>query len=485
MKSIFTLLLLFLTLATSWSQRLENATLIETVTSAEISALVGIPIAYDVDLYKMRYYTPDLNGNDHIASGLVCVPVSENLVFPVACYQHGTVNSRSDVPSQLAGGYQLPLLLAALGYVTVAPDFLGLGDSPGIHPYVHADSEAWVALDMLLALREMSESDDYPAVNIHDQLFVGGYSQGGHASMALHRLLEEQYSDEFTVTAAAHMSGPYSISEKMIEFTLGDQEYGTVSYLAWIILAYKEVYKNELKDIAIEDVFKAEYLDDIYKFRDEEITLGTLNSRLSSKLQVNAGGIFPKAMLKEDILDILLNDPEHILSKTLRWNDTYDWAPEAPTNIYYCVGDEQVTFENAIIAEEVMSQNGSTSVRAIQSDGIFPLNHGQCVAPVLTAVNFFFDSYSQLLSSSSELTLIKEIKMIYGMDQIYLEIPNSIAGDEFQMKIYSIEGRELASMQVQKGISVHSVPLPNQGMYVACLFDKKAMVSNLKIFKGR
>lgn len=483
MKLKFTLFCFVLSVNSLWAQKLEEASLIDNITAQEISALIGIPIAYDVDLYKLRYHTPDVNGNDHIASGLLCVPVSQTIVFPLACYQHGTVDGREDVPSRLAGGYELPLLLAALGYVTCAPDFIGLGDSPGIHPYVHSETEASAGVDMLFAVREMAGSDEFPDIRIHDQLFVGGYSQGGHASMALHRVLEEQYSDEFQVTAAAHMSGPYSISEKMIEFTLGDEEYGTVAYLAWVILSYKEAYADMLEDIELEDVFKTEYLDNILRFKNEEIGLFTLNDILSQQLIQEVGGVFPREMVRPAILDSLLNNPDYILNHILRLNDTFDWAPEAPTNLYYCRGDEQVTFENAILAEEVMLENGSNNIRAIQRDGLFPLSHTQCVAPVISAVNFFFDSYNQLLSSNSNIALDRNIKMHYYADQMYTEIPREYEGDDFVMKVFSLEGREVLSKAIDKGIAVHELNLPMSGMYVTTILNNKGIIANQKFIK--
>ena len=43
-----------------------------------------------------------------------------------------------------------------------------------------------------------------------DELFLLGYSEGGYATMALHRELQQFHSDEFTVTASAPMAGPWS-----------------------------------------------------------------------------------------------------------------------------------------------------------------------------------------------------------------------------------------------------------------------------------
>jgi len=184
----------------------------------ELFGPFGGLVENSVTLYRILYTTPDIEGRTDTASRLLILPNRPDDVLPLICVQHGTVNSKSDVPSNLAGGYELGLSFGALGYVTVMPDFLGLGESRGFHPYVHADSEAWASLDMLLAVEAFAAQN---GVLLNDQLFITGYSQGGHAGMALHRDIELNNSDLYTVTAASHMSGPYSISGIMRDLILG------------------------------------------------------------------------------------------------------------------------------------------------------------------------------------------------------------------------------------------------------------------------
>ena len=269
MRTLAIFLLILTTLQFGKAQELESMELIESYTTTEVSLIIGITVSYGVDLYKVRYYTKDVSGNNSIASGLLCVPQAGNYIFPMAVYQHGTVDGREDVPSRLAGGYQLPLVLASYGYVVCAPDMLGLGDSPGVHLYVHAKTEASAAIDMLLAIRDNDDQRDEYALN--DQLFITGYSQGGHAAMALHKEIEEFYSDEIVVTASAPMSGPYSMSDLMVDFTLGDDVYTSVSYLAWIVLSYQVAYSDNFEGYELENIFKADYIEDILEFKNENI----------------------------------------------------------------------------------------------------------------------------------------------------------------------------------------------------------------------
>ena len=483
-KRLTILSFIFLFTQASQAQVLEDTEYLTTVTAADISLQTfGVIRAdFDVDLYKITYHTPDVNGNDHIASGLLCIPKDETTIFPLACYQHGTVGGRADVPSNLQGGYTLALILAGTGYVVAAPDFLGLGDSPGVHPYVHAATEASVGVDILRATRELSADDNFEDFNLNEQIFISGYSQGGHAAMALHRVLETDLSSEFQVAASAPMSGPYSISEKMAEFTLGDQDYGTVAYLAWLTLGYQTAYPNTVGMIGLDEVFKAEYIPSIEQFRDEEIDLWSLNTILLDLLMTNTGSTKPKDMLLPDILNSLLTDPTHPFSMALADNDTYDWAPQAPTNMYYCVGDDQVTFENATLAESVMQANGS-SATAIRADtDLFPADHGECVLPAASRVLEFFNSVRNLLSSNTNLSFDAEALVFIQDQTLILDIPQERSQNN-TLAIFSQAGDKLQEINIDVGLNQVSMSNMPDGMYIITIRDAEGLYMTQKVVK--
>jgi len=166
-------------------------------------------------------------------------PDNFSKIYPMLCYQHGTSSSKTDVPSHLNGESQLATILSGMGYLVAAPDYLGLGDSPGFHPYVHAATEASAAVDLLRAARDFAAQE---VLQLNGQVFVTGYSQGGHAAMALHRKLELELSNEFAVTAAAPMSGPYSIGGIMRELILSENEYFFPAYIPNTILSYRHIF---------------------------------------------------------------------------------------------------------------------------------------------------------------------------------------------------------------------------------------------------
>lgn len=372
---------------------------------ASMQFAYGDQMQYGVQRFKIVYETVDVEGQVDTASGLVVIPDAEGLVFPLLAYQHGTVTSRSDVPSNLAGGYELAEIFAGVGYVSSAADYLGLGESRGIHPYVHAESQAWAAADMLRAVREYCEQND---ILLNEQLFITGYSQGGHAGAALHRYLEANFPDEFTVTAASHMSGPYEISGAQSEFALGDDPYSFPAYLGWVFLSYRRVYGL---DYDTEEFFKQPYAGWVDEFAAEDIDLIDLSIRMIGQLNLEVGATIPRNMLQDSILTALLTDPDHPVSQALADNDLLDWTPQAPTRLVYCEADDQVFYRNSVVADSVLNLNGAPDLEAVNINPNF--DHGQCVEPATLYTLLFFSSYQDLQVDVDELALETNTPIVY------------------------------------------------------------------------
>lgn len=439
-KIIFTLSLLA-SFFTANTQTLINAELIDNLTTFDIEIQYGVPgflMSNGVNIYKVTYNTPDINGNNSVASGLVSIPDTDSR-HPLFCYQHGTVGSREEVPSNLAGD-PLGLIFASFGYVTSSADFLGLGDSPGPHPYVHAATEASAAIDLLFATRELLEQDGQ-TVKLNDQLFIAGYSQGGHAAAAVHREIQENYADEFTVTASAPMSGPYSMSGAMRDLILDDAEYFSTAYIPNTMLSFNAVY-----DIAdsTEDFFKPEYAEKVDMFAAEEITLWELEVELQALLQANEGGSFPKRMLQDTLVAAIENNPNHPINLALIDNDVFDWAPQAPTRLYYCMADDQVPFMNAIIAEEAMTAANAPDLEIFDLNSDF--THSQCVSPAVQATRFFFGQFQQITGVNDRFETLANVAISPNPTTDFVQV-NWISTDinTGNISIYNTAGELLTS----------------------------------------
>lgn len=351
-----TLLILF-TIASlltyAQNEVLVKSELINKVTQAQL-VFLGLPAENDIDLYKVWYNTEGVDGEADVASGLVVIPVKDD---PAAllCYQHGTTSPRDAVPSNEVGHFG-ELFLGSVGYVVSSADYLGMGESKGFHPYLHADTEASAAIDLLRATRTLCEE---LKVDLNDQLFVTGYSQGGHAAMAAFRALELEHKEEFQVTAAAPMSGPYNVTGTMLNSILNEEEYLFPGYLVYIARGYQEVYGDVYESLS--DIFKPQYAEIMEKFDNRPAyTLEQLHQELIALLKEEHGASIPKFMFQDEIIQAVIdNDESNRVIQAMRDNDLYEWVPEAPTRLYYCEADEQVPFENAIFTDSIMTDRKS------------------------------------------------------------------------------------------------------------------------------
>jgi acetyl esterase/lipase len=379
-----------------YGQQLVSASLLGQKSKTELLVQFNnLPfIQFGAKYYRVTYTTKSVQGVPDTASGLLVVPDNPNRLYPRLVYQHGTSGSKQDVPSinVLSGGEGiLGQLFAGLGYVAFLPDYLGLGNvSKGFHPYVHAASEAWAALDMLRAGEEFLQQQ---SVQTNQQIFVAGYSQGGHAAMALHRAIELEHPNEFSVTAAAPMSGPYSISGVMRDLILTDKLYYYPAYIPNTALSYQTVYGNLFNDV--EEIFRQPYADLVQDFYEGKTTLSALNTGLIALLTANEGDSYPFRMLQPDLVQAVQNDPNHPVNLALADNDTYNnWLPKAPMRLFYCTADDQVPYLNSIVAQNALVAVGAPDFAT--NDVMPTANHGECVVPAMTGTVIFFLGFQQI-----------------------------------------------------------------------------------------
>lgn len=390
-KTVFLLLPALFAFAAS-AQTLVSSTLLGTRTKVQLTAQFSLPlIQFGAKFYRLTYTTPDVKGQTDTVSGLLVIPDAPQKIWPRVVYQHGTSSSKQDVPSfnAFTGEGVIGGLFAGLGYVAFAPDYVGLGVSGGIHPYVHAQTEAYAAIDMLRAAQAFLAQEK---VAVSEQLFLTGYSQGGHAAMALHRELETNLSQEFTVTASAPLSGPYSISGVMREVMLSNEIYYYPAYLPNTMLSYQSAYGNIYSELT--DVLKPVYAAEVDKFIKGTLNLSQLNNNLIALLTNNEGACRPVKMFQPALVEAVNNHPDHPVNVALRANDVHKWAPKAPTRLLYCTADDQVPYRNSLVARDTLLAKGAVDLQAF--DVNTTADHGQCVTPALTNTVLFFAGLQQI-----------------------------------------------------------------------------------------
>ncbi len=362
--------------------RLLGAESLGALSSAQLEAAflqvgVRLPAASAVRLFKIRYETINPFELRTTGSGLLVLPQNSSKALPLASYQHGTIMARNEVPSSMLGLERvIGLALGTSGYAACLPDYLGLGESPGLHPFVHARSEATAAVDLLRAVRVFCASS---SVALNGQLFLVGYSEGGHATMALHRELEAYHTNEFTITASAPMAGPYDLSGVMVADFLSGRSMPNPYYFLYLLAAYQSIY--HFAD-SLSDILQSPFDATLPPLLDGQHDGAEINQAIGTSVPAN--------VLRPEFLQTFRDDSNHPLRLALRENDLWDWTPQAPMRLYHCDGDQDVLYQNTQVAYKRFIQRGATQVELVNP---FPgADHGQCAPIALLAAKLWFDT---------------------------------------------------------------------------------------------
>lgn len=432
-----------------------------------------LTVNHGVELYKLTYTTPDIHGVQDTASGLLVLP-NVGGQFPLLCNQHGTVGNKAQVPSNENGGHLLAVVTGAMSYVTVMPDYLGLGDARGFHPYLHAKTEASASIDMMRATKQFLESME--DISINEQVFITGYSQGGHAALALHKELELHHSDEFVVTASAPMSGPYDMSGTMIDFGFAEIEYFFPGYFPYTILSYQLAYGNLFNEF--EDYFKQPYATEIERFFTHQIDLSELNEFCIDQLIMEHGASIPIRMLQDSVLENFQNHSGHPIRVAFKDNDLHDWAPASPTRLYYCQADDQVPFFNSVAADSIMNVNGASDLEAFDVGS--NLDHGQCVLPAMNSTLFFFSNFQDFMTNTNEYFNENAPIQLFPnptSDKVVIYYPSE-KSETFNVEIRNANGQKVIQTQILSGetnaIDVQNLPT---GIYFVRAFTSEGIWS--------
>ena len=338
---------------------------------------INLSAQYGVKCYKVLYETIDPLGGRTVASGGLYLPNKTGVNWPLLSYSHSTVTQTNDVPSvSLTLDAFAGVAFASVGYASVVADLLGLGSSPGFHPFMHAQSEATASVDMLRAARAYCASN---SIGLNGQVFLTGYSQGGHTALALERELEMYHTNEFTVTACAPMAGPYDLSGTELNDILSPRCLPDPYWVGYVLVAYQSVYHLAP---SWSDLLVPPYDTTIPPLFNGNIAGSNINQALPA---CNVSSIFTPGLLAS-----LTNDPASPLYAALRANDLYRWRPLAPVRLYHCSGDMDVLPANSQVAYSNFVARGATDVQVVDpSPGA---DHSGCVIPALEAAEAWFNT---------------------------------------------------------------------------------------------
>jgi hypothetical protein len=364
--------------------RLLSVTKIAALSSADVQAAV-VPffgdtkrVRYAVTDYRITYSTVDPQGRPTTASGLVVLPSGAGDRLTVVSYAHGTNPTRDAVASVTAGGgdREAAELFASAGYAAVAPDYLGLGTGPGVHPYMDLSSEVTASEDMLTASRTLAGQH---GAELDRRVMVTGFSQGGAAAMGFaHAIQQGRAGRYWRLGAVAPMSGPYNVRTAEIPALLRNalNPESEVLYISFWTVAMNRLH-HFYDDPA--QLFQQPYASIVEGLYDGDHSEPDILSALPST---------PDALLTPQYI-ARLKHPTGALLKAMQQNDiACDWHPDAPAQIYAADGDDGVAFANAQQCQAQLAAHGDR-VGLVDVGAVDHNNSAELATPQVLA--FFAD----------------------------------------------------------------------------------------------
>ena len=332
-----------------YKDRLTKVQLVARINTFISNADSFIQPKYDVIVYRIFYKTHDYLNNEITASGLVYIPEIERYFLPVVCYQHGTAFQKQEVSSIAADmGYYIPFIMASeTGTIVCAADYIGLGFSEGVHHFYHPEEEANAVVDMLGSVQILLNKT-YRPLTFNAEVFLMGYSQGGHASLSAQRKLETKYPYQFSIKASAPMASWFALEKSAqlnpLKDSISFPFSSAYAFLINSIQTTQQPYAN-FKSIFIPpyDSLTAVLFDGTHTIGEvstkyPDYFYNTLQPSFKYELRNNPNNLFLKAVKKYDVIN--------------------DWTPKSPTHFFHSKTDEIAFYDNSEIAYNTFLQKG-------------------------------------------------------------------------------------------------------------------------------
>lgn len=360
----------------------------------------------EVEVHRIEYATVTHDGSAARNSGMVMLPrgtsprCTSNI--PSVIYSRGTQFVRGAEMAALASdgvldsneSRLLAATMAGQGLMVVASDYLGYGGSNAPHhPYMHIETEAASGVDAYRAALVLAAQR---ATALSGKVFSAGYSQGGHASMAVHKMLERDFP-AIQLTASMHLAGPYALEQTVLEGPLANPwdlpapyRSGTVMsplFGPLIFANMRKTYGSEIYS-RVDEVWAQPWAqpgNDVENLLPGSMgpaaiyNTGRLPNTLAGSLDEDTDAFSPQPIYTEAFMNRLNNDPAMPLRQRLRENSfvvkdaggrfvANGWTPRTPYKI--CSGFADPNVDYRINGTAVKEAFGLAAADAIDVDPV-------------------------------------------------------------------------------------------------------------------
>ena len=339
-----------------------------------ISSAFRLLVRYGIKVYRVVYNTTNTDGRAIQASGALLIPDTPNAVALIS-QQHGTITGDDAAPSYYnsnSESYMFGSVFASQGYIIAAPDYIGYGASKNLpHPYEQRNGLATSSLDMLRATRAFLEANRTTGANANwdGRLFLAGYSEGGYATMALQKKIEEEAPNEFNLVASSCGAGAYDKPAFMKEIinTKTSADNSIARLYVWVLLTYDRIYGLNRPAT--------------YYFKEPYA------SRIASQGYSANLGVPLNEALTDSFKQAVNSGTDTAFLNAVADNDIHDWKPKTPTRLYHGDADVTVFYLNSVNAYNAMRARGATNVELIPIKGA---NHATGLPSYILGTYAFF-----------------------------------------------------------------------------------------------
>lgn len=336
-------------------------------------------LKYATEVYRIRYMTT-YKGQEVMASGLISIPVNEGGSFPLVSFQNGTNVEYAKAPSEDLDNinYGFLHISAGFGFIMAMPDYIGFGESKKyFHPYLHNETTCDAVIDMIHATEEFINHKKKILWN--QRLYLMGYSQGGWATMTVHKKIESDNSVPYSVTASAAGAGPYHLNHIM-DYMLAQETYPQPYFMAYVIEAYRTL---GILTQPLSEFFKTPYSERIPELFDFETTGEQINSQFTTDVS---------ELVTPQFLEGFEDAPAFTSLRTLFDNNSVEaWDADAPIRLFHGTADVYIppsTSDN-FYADLITAGNTTDEVKLVP---IPDKDHVSGIIPaMLSSVTWFID----------------------------------------------------------------------------------------------
>lgn len=321
-----------------------------------------------IKTYSIRYKTKNGQGTEIIASASVVVPDSPG-PYALINYNHGTLFPDDEwrAPSyntDYNSDINITYMMASVGYVVVAPDYLGYGASKNVeHNYCDYYHIADNVIDAIRAAKEFCSNQNFFLKN---KLFITGWSEGGTVTMATIKKIQQNFSGELSITAAAPLAGAYYTSGMASAIINQNTETPYINSYAWVLKTYNKT-GNINKPLSY-------YINEPYAT--------SFNTSVSAVIPRNPQVLFTTQFRQN------YNSNTDPIIPVFQQNDVWSFKPECKTILCHGESDTYVPVINSQQAYNYMLAQG-----ADVSLVIYPgKDHGECIWDYMATIYQAFEA---------------------------------------------------------------------------------------------